>query len=161
MSTIGTDKPYPRHLFLDVSLCTSNAKMEPRPRTSSRVSSFEFAQKTGTAGLRDSDPALIRNVSISSSRNILSTKDGWPLGDWTNKNTIITRDVTSGRHSKRSSHSAKTNRRSMSNSAAVQDTMPYIQRWAGLTRTASNWDGLRRVCIYVIEQQLLRHLTLI
>lgn len=59
-----------------------------------------------------------------------------------------------GQHPNNTLVSASSLRRSVSCATADQSTMAVekVQRWSGMTRTVTDWDGLRRVCVRTTPQ---------
>jgi hypothetical protein len=91
-----------------------------------------------------------RGKQTSRRRPSLAADDVLPIG-------LLENASVAGQHLNNTLSSRTSIRRSVSCATAAQDPMAVerVQRWSGMTRTVSDWDGLRRVCI---EQQLSRSL---
>lgn len=89
--------------------------------------------------------------SIAASQKVRAN-DGRQL-DLLLRNTIPTDTQLSKVLQTNDSSPAKATRRSSSYPAANRNSMSsvMVQRWGGLTRTVSDWDGLRRVSEYLLS----------
>ncbi|KAF2132384.1 hypothetical protein P153DRAFT_335260 [Dothidotthia symphoricarpi CBS 119687] len=124
------------------SLCTSDTTMEPQLLIPNRASSLEFTKKLSISSLRspDTSSSSLRTIPNTSARNSV-LDDDYSLDYSKAKDSPA---LTSPRLPERRLYTPETSQRATVGSSVVQDTMSYVQRWAGLTRTVGNWDGLRR-----------------
>ena len=116
-----------------------------RTKSSDRVKSLDQADSTVASG-KDLLPQLAEPPSTS--RHQLLASDG--ISPYCLESTCDQKSIEQNRH-RPSAHgftASKVNRRSASCSSTRRSTMhpAKVQRWAGLTRTVSDWDVLRRVC---------------
>ncbi|KAF2467154.1 uncharacterized protein BDR25DRAFT_305616 [Lindgomyces ingoldianus] len=136
----------------------SNIAEKPRPSVPSRTSSLKYCRPSWMDGKGNFNSG----ISSANARTPAET----PASSWgTIRSTLTGRNfiaedgnsleflkgppsVSLPRSylTRSTSHSVKTNRRSTSCSATMRNTTrgEKVKRWAGLTRTASDWDGLRR-----------------
>lgn len=138
----------------------SNSAEKPRPPVPSRTSSLKYFRpgaahekgnlstctSSASAKTLGETPASSWGHAKSVLRQSLIADDG-PLLEIAN--SLVATSLRRSYTSKGPSSGIKLNRRSASCSATMRSPMSAtkVKRWAGLTRTVSDWDGLRRVCL--------------
>ena len=103
-----------------------------------QVSRFASTRTTS-----DKTTSFPRGRHPSRRRPSLIADDVLPIG-------ILENASVAGQLLNDTSDSRISNRRSLSCATATSNTMAVekVQRWSGMTRTVSDWDGLRRVRVY-------------
>lgn len=133
---------------------TSSLKGEARPPIPNRSSSTSRTGRTGkpTSSVQappttssEKPPIPQRAARPATVRHSLLPDDGRPI-DFLKHELVPESDKSAQNQHMKDSCPGTTTRRSASCSAATRKSMcqPKIQRWAGLTRSVGDWDGLRR-----------------
>ena len=142
----------------------SRSTDQPRPAVPSRTSSLRSSHFSPAAA-KDNSSAPLRPVRTDT----LSDAPTSPAPSVTTRHTLATQDHASLACTRNDqatglirAPSVMTsvprvdgNRRSAGCAPPMRNTMrtARVKRWAGLTRTVSNWDGLRRVSISVVSSK--------
>jgi hypothetical protein len=104
------------------------------------ISQPQIAGTTCTTNTTDKTAPSLWSIQASRRRLSLVAYDVLPIG-------LLDNASVAGQLLENTFDSCKPNRRPVSCAAAIQNPMAVekVQRWSGMTRTVSDWDGLRRV----------------
>lgn len=139
------------------SLCTSSLKGEAQSSPPSRSPSISRSDRAGkaTPSIQSASPNSSQSPPIpprasrpATVRHSLLPDDGRSIDFLKHELVSEGSRRTQIPPTKKELRQGTSVRRSASCSAATRKPMSpaKIQRWAGLTRSVGDWDGLRRVC---------------